>query len=221
MKQRSKQKSGKDGIELPGNMHPVLALLAFLPLVTAIMIMLALFVEETPFPLIVLFVFVLGCCVLLSWTALQMLLGGKLTFDDAGLTVHRLFSTSHYPWPSVEGCKVMPATGTFGDDPLTEMKDRVGLGLFLRGLDRKREHDLDADEVLCAARSENVQRLMQIAGKVQTTLKQANGPATRAPSRPIVAGMQRQSRTRQSGERRTSSPPADPVKAFRNRASAK
>ena len=85
MNQRATPTPGRSEVELPGNMNPVLAMLGFLPMMTIILIALALALEKTPIPLIILLILVAGCCVMLSWTALQVLLGGKLTFDDEGL----------------------------------------------------------------------------------------------------------------------------------------
>lgn len=213
--------ANKNEIELPGNMNPVLAMLGFLPMMTIIMIGLALAVEKTPIPLIILLLLVAGCCVMLSWAALQVLLGGKLTFDENGLTVHRLLSETHYPWGSIEGCKVMLATGTFGDDALVEMDERAGVGLFLRGLDRRREHDLDADVVLCAGARSRLQPLMQIANKVQAAIKRAEAPVRRPPTRAPQGAQRQQFRQRRPGAAKPAAAKEDPVAAFRNRAAAK
>ncbi len=208
---------GRSEIELPGNMNPVLAMLGFLPIMTVILIALALALEETPIPLIVLLILVAGCCVMLSWTALQVLLGGKLTFDDEGLTVQRFLSEKCYPWSSIEACKVTLATGTFGDDALVDVDDRAGVGLFIRGLDRRREHELDADVVLCAGLRTHLQPLMQIANKVEAAVKRSQAPVKRAPARVPHSGQRQQFRQRQAGTRRPSAAKADPVAAFRNR----
>lgn len=221
MNKRAMALPNKNEIELPGNMNPVLALLCFLPIMTIIMIVLALAVEETSIPLMVLLVLVGGCCAMLSWTALQVLLGGKLTFDESGLTVHRLLSETVYPWGSIEGCKVMLATGTFGDDALVELDERAGVGLFLRGSDRRRDHDLDADVVLCAGTRSHLQPLMQIANKVQAAIKRSEAPVRRAPARAPQTGQRQQFRQRRPAGTKPAAAKADPVAAFRNRAASK
>jgi len=192
-------------------------MLGFLPMMTVILIALALAVEKTPLPLMVLLILVAGCCVMLSWTALQVLIGGKLTVDDDGLTVHRFLSQERYPWSSIEACKVTLATGTFGDDAFVEMDGRAGVGLFIRGLDRRREHDLDADVILCAGLRTHLQPLMQIANKVDAAVKRARVPMKRAPARAPHSGQRQQFRQRQPGVRRPSAAKVDPVAAFRNR----
>ena len=57
----------------------------------------------------------------------------------------------------------MPGTGTLGDNALASPDDRIGVVLFVRGTDRQREHDLDADVVLCAGDSTDMQAMMRIA----------------------------------------------------------
>ncbi|MGI9475721.1 MAG: hypothetical protein ACR2PI_03385 [Hyphomicrobiaceae bacterium] len=221
MNKRAMPLPNKNEIELPGNMNPVLALLGFLPVMIIIMIALALAVENTPIPLMILLVLVCGCCVMLSWTALQVLLGGKLTLGEDSLTVHRFLSETSYPWGAIEGCKVMPATGTFGDDALVELDERAGVGLFLRGLDRRRDHDLDADVVLCAGSRSHLQPLMQIANKVQAGIKRAEAPVRRPPARAPQSGQRQQFRQRRPAARKPAAAQADPVAAFRNRAASK
>ncbi|MFT5509697.1 MAG: hypothetical protein ACI89J_002784 [Hyphomicrobiaceae bacterium] len=222
MIQSSTPMMNKNEVELPGNMNPVLATLAFLPMMAIVLIALALAVEETPIPLIVLFVFVVGCCGMLSWTALQAMLGGKVTFDEDGLTIHRLLAEQRYPWSSIEACKVMPATGTLGDDAFVDADDRAGVGLFIKGLDRSREHDLDADVILCAGSKNSLQPLMQIANKVDVALKRAKEPAGRGLARGPQSSQQQPVRQRNPGARRPASAKAkvDPVAAFRNRNTA-
>lgn len=225
MNQAATSVTGNKEIELPGSMNPVLATLAFLPMMAILLIALSLAVEEAPILLMILLAIVGICCAMLSYTALKLMMGGKLTFDDNGITVQRFLSEETFPWSSVEACKVMPATGTFGDDALLEADDRAGVGLFIKGLDRRREHDLDADVVLCSGSKAKLQRLMQIANKVQAAIKRSQEPVRRAPARPSGRGprpgQSQQFRQRQAGGPRPaagkSKPPADPVAAFRNR----
>ena len=155
---------GNTEIELPGRIHPVLAMLAFLPMMAVMLVLLGLMVEEMPpIPLIIVLGVVLICCVALSWTALQIMLGGKLVITPDELKDTRLLSEENYPWTALDACKVMPATGTFGYDSLVDANDRVGLGLFLMVSERQRVHDLDADVVLCAGDKVDVQNLMRIS----------------------------------------------------------
>ncbi len=50
-----------------------------------------------------------------------------------------------------------------GDNALASPDDRIGVVLFVRGTDRQREHDLDADVELCAGDSTDMQAMMRIA----------------------------------------------------------
>lgn len=212
-----------DELELPVRMHPVIAMLAFLPMMALILILLTLVVEKTPpIPLLVLFTAVAGCCVMLSWTALKTMLGGRLTLTSEGLKVNHLLSEVIYPWPMIDACKVMPATGTFGDDALVEPEDRVGLGLFLKGSQRERAHPLDADVVLCAGDKVDVQVMMRLAARVDSTLQKANAHGRRPAANTTVPGALGLSPNSQRQARRPrGQTAADPVAEFRNRATAK
>lgn len=226
MNKAARSVTGNKEIELPGSMNPVLATLAFLPLMAIVLIALALAIEEAPIPLMILLAIVAGCCAMLSHTALKLMMAGKLKLDEDGITIERFLCEERYPWTSLEACKVMPATGTFGDDALIEADERAGVGLFVKGLDRQREHDLDADIVLCTGSKAHLQPLMQIAKKVQAAIKRAQQPVRRGPARPSARGprqgqSQQFRQQRQPGARRpTAAKPnekVDPVAAFRNR----
>lgn len=209
---------GSTEIDLPGRIHPVLAMLAFLPMMATILIALALLVEDLPpIPLVVILGVVLVCCAMLSWTALQIMLGGKLIIEQDGLKVTRLLAEENYPWSTLDACKVMPATGTLGDDALVDADDRVGLGLFIKGTDRKRAHDLDADIVLCAGDKIDVQNLMRIAQKVQAGINRSKEPAKRSMARQPAPGQRQEFRPRRAPATKKPAAKIDPVAQFRNR----
>ena len=240
--------TAKNEVALPGVTHPVLSLLTFLPITIVLLILLAFFVDSTPpAALVVLLVLVIGCCAVLSWTSLQYLLGGKVRFDQDGLTVCRLFSEERYPWSAIEACKVMPATGTLGDDALVEVDERAGVGLFVKMAGRVREHALDAEVVLCAGKKSHLQPLMQVASKIDAAIKGAHaaraGRLSRSAPNPVQSSGQRLAptssqpsgqstgqgtRARQFQQRPKHPAPsqsdapaarkADPVAQFRNRA---
>ena len=221
---KSSAPASSEPIELPipGRLHPVLALLAFLPMMMIILIVMALTVEHSPpIPLIILLGVVLICCALLSWTALCTMLGGKLVIGPEGLTVRRLLSQTLYPWHEIDACKVTPATGTFGDDALSEAEQRVGLGLFLRNVAREREHDLDADVVICAGDKIDVQTLMRMASKVQAALKRSRNRAAQPPAQVAAPNESRNQFKKRAARPTRKAPPADPVAQFRKRAAAK
>ena len=205
-------------VEIPGSMHPVLAMLTFIPIMAVILITLALMVERAPpFSLFILLSAVIVSCVWLAASSLQVMLGGKVRFEDDGVRVSYLFSDTTYPWATLDGCKVTLATGTLGDDSLVEADDRAGVGLFIRNSQRRRVHDLDADVVLCAGVKGNLQPLMQLASKVDAAIKRQHGAprglpgvAARAPSPKF--------NWRPGKARPTNAPKADPVASFRNRA---
>jgi len=211
---------GSNELELPGRLHPVLALLAFLPIMTIILIGLGIAVETTPpIGLLALFAVVIVSCLGLMYNAIQTISGGTIVLEVDGLRVRRLLREDTYPWSTLEACKVTPATGTFGDDALAETDERVGLGLFLKGSEREREHDLDADVVLCAGDRINIQPLMQLAAKIETARKKASTPQRRPVGRPLAAGARAQFQQRPNSQR-SGRAPADPVAAFRQKSAS-
>ena len=197
-------------VEIPKRMHPVLVMLVFLPLLLMLFMVASLIIENVPIPLMLVFAVLLGCCGVLCREALKIMLGGSLVFSSEGLTIKRFMADETLPWAAIEAAKVTPATGTFGDNPLLEQSQRVGLGLFLRKSDYQREHELDPDQVICAGDATGVQRLMQIAERLQRATKQGNAPKR--------AG----ARTRQTNQRKEfrqrPQPAADPVANFRKNA---
>ena len=205
-------------VEIPGSMHPVLALLTFIPVMAVILITLALMVERAPsFGLFVLLCAVVVSCVWLAAAALQVMLGGKVRFEDDGVRVSYLFSETTYPWATLDGCKVTLATGTLGDNSLVENDDRAGVGLFIRNSPRRRVHDLDADVVLCAGVKGNLQPLMQLAAKVDAAIKRKHGAPRGLPG-VAPKGVAPKFNRRPGKARPASAAKADPVASFRNRA---
>lgn len=204
-------------LDLPGRMHLVLAALAAVPIAIIVIAAAAMAVEAPPLPFIGVMGVAMICCGLLAWQALSIIIGGKLQMTPEGLTVTRLFQQDFYPWQSIEHCKVIPATGTLGDDALADADQRVGVGLFLRGLDRQRDHDLDADVVLCAGDKANVQAMMRIAKRVEQACERVAAASRRRPGRstlaPSAAG--RPLRRRQPRPE-AAAKPADLVARFRN-----
>ena len=122
-------------LELPGRMHPVLGVLAFLPIMIIIVGILGLILETPPPLFMAIFASVLVCCAIISWQALAIMLGGSVEFMPEGLKVKRLFQEQVYPWRTLEKCKVMPGTGTLDDNAFAGPENRVGVGLFVRGSD--------------------------------------------------------------------------------------
>ncbi len=208
-------------LELPGRLHPVVGILAFLPMLVIVLTVVGLVLEPQPILLIGLLAIVIGSCAVLSWQALSIILGGELEFMPEGLKVKRLLREEVYPWGTIEYCKVMPATGTLGDDALAAPEDRVGVGLFVRGLDRVRDHDLDADVVLCAGDREDVQAMMRIAQRVQKAIERAEAyskrrPTAAMPSAPLTGRALGKKRRPANGMVRKPRPAANVVSQFRN-----
>lgn len=208
-------------LELPGRMHPVLSALAIVPLAIVVLAVAGMALTPPPIPLIIILLVLIGCCLGLSWQAASHIMGGKLKMTPEGLKVSRLFREEIFPWASIEKCKVMPATGTFGDNPLSDAGQRVGVGLFLRDLPRKRDHDLDADVVLCAGDKENVQSMMRVAQRVQNAKERIEVASRRRPARAVPgagAGAARPIRRRSpaAGKPQAAAKPADLVARFRN-----
>ena len=212
-------------LERPGRMHPVLGVLAFQPIMIIILGILALILETPPPLFMAIFASVLVCCAIISWQALAIMLGGSVEFMPEGLKVKRLFQEQIYPWRTLEKCSVMPGTGTLGDDALARPEDRVGVGLFVHGGDRQREHDLDADVVLCTGDSSNVQAMMRVAKRVQKAIERADADARRQARRPSMPSQQagrpvravRRQGPKKPGEARPDQA-ADVVNRFRRKA---
>ena len=183
-------------IDLPTRAHPLLVILTLTPLALTIAVLAMVVFEDVPWPLILLLMVVVGCSLVLSHTAGQYLLGGALIADENGITVKRLLGETVYPWNTVEDIKVTPATGTFGDDPFLETAKRIGAGLFLRNPERDREHEFDADVVLCSGSADETSLMMQIVQKANRQRELSERPALRAPVRRRQANQRQEFRAK-------------------------
>jgi hypothetical protein len=164
---------GLQEIRLEGRVHPLLYVLACVPILLAIFVVLLVAVETVSLPLLALLVMMVGTAGSVAFVAIETMLGGKLLLQPKGLTIAKPFSQVTLAWTELADAKVVPATGTFGDNPFEETDNRIGLGLFLHVPGRKRAHNQDADLILLATEKEHATRLMLIAEKLQAALKQS------------------------------------------------
>lgn len=213
MKNPISGKTNAAEMEYPGRFHPVLAQLTFVPILLIVFIALTFLVENVPLPLALIFAALVACCGFLSFQALQTMIGGRVIIGPDGLTVRRFMTEEVYAWTDLDGAKVTPATGTFGDNPLLDQSQRVGLGLFIRNSGYEREHDLDPDKIICAADTVGVQRLMQIAERIQTAHKRALAPKPRQPARQRQPNQRKEFRNKPA----PAQAPADLVANFRGK----
>lgn len=198
-------------IDLPAGRHTLAYVLAGLPLVIITATLVTAALNQPPLPLLGLFLAVVASCSALALAAGQTVMGTKLTADRDGLQLKKFLDEQRYNWDQVEDVKVLAATGTFADDPFTEVNERIGIGLFLRGTDRVREHEFDADVILCAGTKEEAATLVKVVEKLQGFQKRLNAPM----ARPVVK------KTRQANQRdqfRAQRSTNDMVAAMRNRA---
>ena len=173
-------------IQLGGRMHPLACVLAALPAVIGVFVLILFALEPVPLPLIGLLVLVMGCAGALGYVALEIVTGTTLKIEPGGLQVRRLFGSETYAWADIADIKVIPATGTFGDDPFQETGNRIGLGLFLRKGDSKPNGNSEADIILATAEKEDASRLVTVVDKLQRNLKlgmQPKRPVSVAPKR--------------------------------------
>ena len=170
-------------IELPGAAHTLAYVLIALPAIIIALVLATAALTKPPLPLLGLLVVVGACCGALAFVASQHVSGTKLVADADGLILKRMFGEQRYNWEQVEGMKLLAATGTFSDDPFTEVNDRIGIGLFLRGEDRIRENEFDADVMLCAGSKEDAAQQLKYIEKLESFPKRQSAPMPRQPVR--------------------------------------
>lgn len=198
-------------LELPAARHTLAYVLAGLPgLIIAVLLAIAA-INQPPLPLLALFLVVGVSCGALSLAAVQSIVGTKLIADSEGIKLNKFLDEQRYTWDQVESVKVLASTGTFGDDPFTEVNDRIGVGLFLRGLNRTRENEFDADLILCAGTKDHAAELVKIVEKLEGFKKRLSAPLARPIAKPTRQAHQRE----QFRSQRSTS---DMVAAMRTRA---
>lgn len=149
---------GGERIEFTRAPSVIHIILAVLPAAVAAQALLVMVLYSLPLPLIGLLLIVVGCCGALGVLVIDQLRPVTLTLADDGLHVERTWGSAVYPWHTVDGVKVVGATGTLGDDPTKSSSQRFGLGLFLKipgadksktgGAEKDRETDENPDVIL-------------------------------------------------------------------------
>lgn len=151
---------------------------AGLPCVVAVQVLVVLVMQSLPLPLMGLLVAVVASCIALAVLVVDQFLPVKMTLADDGLRVERTWGSAVYPWHTVDGAKVVGATGTLGDNPTQSVNQRFGLGLFLRiaGAEKERDKDDNADVILYAADNDEAASLIRMCDHINAFRARLGGP---------------------------------------------
>jgi hypothetical protein len=108
MNRRSALSTSPVDINFADRQQPIAAMLTFIPVIAAMLITMALLVEDlSPVFLSGLLLVGLICCLLVSWFALQVLCDGLLRFEPETHVVSRVFSLGADGWPDIEPGKAV------------------------------------------------------------------------------------------------------------------
>lgn len=164
----------------------VVAVAGLIVLVSAYILM----VKPVPIALVVLLLAVIGSCGLLTLSALNGVFPAGIEVSSDGLELRRLLGSQSFSWSEVEDVKLVPAPGTFADDPSRGYASRIGIGLFLNETAKAREDANLADVVLCVGTDEHTDQLMRLVDRISMYReRRAPKPAARIGARrAVVAG---------------------------------
>lgn len=140
----------------------VVAVAGLIVLVSAYILM----VKPVPIALVGLLIAVMGSCGLLALSALNGVFPAGIEVSSDGLELRRLLGSQSFSWSEVEDVKLVPAPGTFADDPARGYASRIGIGLFLNETAKTREDANLADVVLCVGTDEHTDQLMRLVDRI-------------------------------------------------------
>ncbi len=164
-----------DQIEFPAQKSPLALYFAVVPLLTAVTIAVAVMQHELPMYLIALLVLVGGGCIMLAKAAIGSLGDVKIDLTGEELVVNRFIGSASYPWLNIESVKILTPDPTFG--AVRGEAGTIGIGLFMRNPDRKKEREADAPpDVLIVARSaEEAEKMAKACERINNARRKAMG----------------------------------------------
>jgi hypothetical protein len=140
-------------------MRPVLIFFAVVSAAVVLAIALTLMIRPVSYTLLAVLLLTGALVGRVGLLAIELMTKTTVRLDASGLHIDRLIGSSSHPWEVVDGVKMIPSMGSLADDPRTEARGRLGLGLFLKGSKKQRAHALDPDEVIITA-SDTYERLL-------------------------------------------------------------
>lgn len=140
--------------------------LAIVPALVVLQCVYVLVMKPVPWALIVLLVLVMGTCGVLAMKALEGVLATNVKLGPDGIVVARTFGSKSLSWMDIEDIKLVPAPGTFADNPGHNLASRIGIGVFLRANAKDREDANLPDEVLFVGSEEDASRLLGIMERI-------------------------------------------------------
>lgn len=147
-------------------------------------------VKPVPWSLILLMVPMMGACGMLAMKALEGILATTVTLGSQGIEVSRALGSQGFSWMDIEDIKLVPAPGTFSDNPAHNLASRIGVGVFLRANAKDREDSNLADEVLFVGSEDDTSRLLGIMERINShrNRKVPRAAPPRIGAKRVVAG---------------------------------
>lgn len=166
MRSQASAESQDEVVEFAGSLSWLAIALAVVPGLVVLQSAYVLIVKPVPWPLIMLMLPVMGACALLAAKALEGILATTVTLSPQGIAVTRALGSQSFSWMDIEDVKLVPAPGTFADNPAHNLASRIGIGVFLRANAKDREDPNLADEVLFVGSEEDTSRLLGIMERI-------------------------------------------------------
>ena len=164
-----------DQIEFPAQKSPLAMFFVVVPTLTIVTIALVVMQHKLPLYLIALLLLVGGGCMMLAKAALESLGDVKIDLTGEELVVRRLVGSASYSWSNIESVKMLSPDPTFAD--IRGEEGTIGIGLFMRNPDKKKERDADAPpDVLIVTRSaEEADKVAKACERISNARRKALG----------------------------------------------
>lgn len=166
MRSQASAESQDEVVEFTGSMSWLAIALAVVPALVVLQSAYVLVVKPVPWPLIALLLAVMGSCAMLAAKALEGILATTVKLSPQGIDITRTLGSQSLSWMDIEDIKLVPAPGTFADNPGHNLASRIGIGVFLRANAKDREDPNLADEVLFVGSEEDTSRLLGIMERI-------------------------------------------------------
>lgn len=195
-----------EALEFAARPNWLALMLAIVPALVVLQSLYVLVVKPVPIGLVLLILVTMGACGLVAAKAIESLMPTSVQLTEQGVDVNRTFGSQSFAWHDIEDIKLVPAPGTFADDPNRGLASRIGIGLFLKETAKDREDANVPDVVLFVGTDEDTSQLLGLMERIgrhrtRKAVPVRSGPPKIGARRPVAAKAQGQ--FRRNGETAT------------------
>jgi len=194
MRNAKRSKGVPQSITLPGRSHPYLLVLMLLSLAVAGTTAALLATASLPiyaWPPLGAVVATSGVMAMLT---LRHMGETTINFGPSALEVNNASGTAAYPWGKIAAVRVIGATGSISDDPMTPPEKRIGLAVFLKtGKDDDDRSDAGQADFIIAAGTQDADgdQFVSISQSITKAIRSRQRQTASRPAGEANAGRRR------------------------------